>query len=77
MTKLLEHALEAVRQLPADEQDEIARTMLALAGAKLDGEPVPLTPDEREAIARSKAAAARGAFASEEQVRAVWAKYGL
>jgi len=77
MTKLLEDALEAVRQLPADEQDEIARAMLALAGGSVDGVPVPLTPDERAAIARSKAAAARGEFASEEQVRAVWAKYGL
>jgi hypothetical protein len=77
MTKLLEHALDAVRRLPADEQDEIARTILALTGATVDGEPVPLTPDERAAIARSKAAAARGEFASEEQVRAVWAKYGL
>lgn len=77
MTKLLEEALEAVRQLPADGQDEIARAMLALAGGNTDGEPVPLTADERAAIARSKAAAARGEFASEEQVRALWAKHGL
>lgn len=77
MTKLLEDALEAIRQLPADEQDEIARAMMALAGGRVDGELVPLTPDERAAIARSKAAAERGEFASEEQVRAVWAKHGL
>ena len=31
MTKLLEKALEAVRQLPSDSQDEIARAMLLLA----------------------------------------------
>jgi len=77
MTKLLEDALEAIRQLPANEQDEIARAMMALAGGRVDGEPVPLTPAELAAIARSKAAAARGEFASEEQVRAVWAKHGL
>jgi hypothetical protein len=77
MTKLLEDALEAVRQLPADEQDEIARAMLALAGGSVDGEPVPLTPDECAAIARSKATAARGEFASDEQVCAAWARYGL
>jgi hypothetical protein len=77
MTKLLEDAVEAVRQLPADEQDEIARAILALTGGSVDGEPVPLTPDEQAAIARSKAAAARGEFATEEQVRAVWAKHGL
>jgi hypothetical protein len=77
MTRLLEDALEAVRQLPADEQDEIAGAMLALAGSSIDGEPVPLTPNERVAIARSKAAAARGQLASEDEIRAVWAKRSL
>ena len=53
----------------------MTRAILQLAGA--DMAPVPLTADEREAIARSKAAAARGEFATGEQVRAVWAKHGL
>jgi hypothetical protein len=75
MTKLLEKALEAVRGLSEDEQDEIARTILALVGD--NDEPVPLTDDERAAIARSKAEAAQGEFATDEEVRAVWAKYGL
>jgi hypothetical protein len=35
-----------------------------------------LSSEEREAIARSKAAAERGEFATDEQVRAVWAKHG-
>jgi hypothetical protein len=77
MTELLQKALEAVRQLSASDQDEIARAMLALAGTEDDGEAIPLTADEREAIARSKAAAARGEFATDDQVRAVWAKHGL
>ena len=77
MTELLQKALEAVRQLSAGDQDEIARAMLALAGANTDGDPVALTADERAAIARSKAAAAQGEFATEDQVRAVWAKHGL
>jgi predicted transcriptional regulator len=76
MTKLLAKALEAVRQLSPEEQDDIARTILALVGGD-DGESVPLTTDERAAIARSTAEAARGEFASDEDVRAVWAKYGL
>ncbi len=76
MTTLLEKALEAVRRLPSDSQDEIARAMLVLAGGG-EGEPVALSPEERAAIARSKAAAARGEFATDEQVRAVWAKRGL
>ena len=75
MTKLLEQAIETARRLPPDEQDDIARTILQLAGGA-DVPPVPLTPEEREAIAKSKAAAARGEFATDEQVRAVWAKHG-
>jgi hypothetical protein len=39
--------------------------------------PVALSTDERVAIAASKAAAARGEFAADEQVRAIWAKHGL
>ncbi|MFZ1104984.1 MAG: hypothetical protein WAN86_19390 [Hyphomicrobiaceae bacterium] len=76
MTKLLTKALDALRHLPPDEQDEIARTILALVGSD-DGEPVPLTAEERAAIARSRAEAARGEFATDEEMRAVWAKHGL
>jgi hypothetical protein len=74
MTKLLEQAVETARRLAPDEQDEIARAILQLAGH--DVPPIPLTPEERDAIARSKAAAARGEFATEDEVRAVWAKHG-
>ena len=76
MTKLLEQALEAVRLLPPGNQDEIARVIMQLAGSDLPT-PIALSPEEREAIARSKAAAARGEFATDAQVRAVWAKHGL
>ena len=76
MTKLLEQALEAVRLLPASDQDEIAWVIIELAGAELP-QPIPLSTEEREAIARSKAAAERGEFATDDEVRAVWAKHGL
>jgi hypothetical protein len=76
MTKLLDQALEAVRDLPADVQDDIARIVLELAG-RGDAAPVALSPEERAAIAESKAAAARGEFASDDEVRSVWAKHGL
>jgi hypothetical protein len=76
MTKLLDHALEAARSLPADAQDEIARIVLQLAGGD-ESEPIALLPEERLVIAVSKAAAARGEFATDEQVRAIWAKHGL
>jgi hypothetical protein len=76
MTKLLDQALAAARSLPPDIQDDIARVVLRLAGAD-DEPPLPLTSEEQAAIAASKAAAARGEFATDEQVRAVWAKHGL
>ena len=75
MTKLLDQALEAVRVLPPEAQDDIARLVLQLA--RDDAEPVPLSPDERAAISASKAAAACGDFATDEQVRETWAKRGL
>lgn len=75
MTKLLDKAVEAVRRLPASDQDDIARAIMELAGT--ENEPIPLTPEEQMAIDRSKAAAARGEFATDEEVRAVWAKRGL
>jgi hypothetical protein len=69
MTKLLDQALEAARSLPPDAQDDIARVVLRLADADDEASPVPLTPEERAAVAASKAAAARGEFATDEQVR--------
>jgi predicted transcriptional regulator len=75
MTELLEQAVERIRALPSDQQDELARVLLRLADA--EQEPVPLSQHERSAIAVSKAAAARGEFATDEEVRAVWTSYGL
>lgn len=75
MTKLLDQALVAARGLSPDAQDDIAHVVLRLAGADAEP-PVRLTRDEQAAPA-SKAAAARGEFATDEQVREVWAKHGL
>jgi hypothetical protein len=76
MTKLLDQALRAVRNLSAAEQNDIARIILQLAGSD-DTAPVSLSPEQRAAIAKSKAAAANGEFATDEQVRSVWAKHSL
>lgn len=75
MTKLLDQALEVARSLPSEAQDDIARVVLQLAGDETA--PVALSADERSAIATSKSAAGRGEFATDEQVRATWAKHGL
>ncbi len=76
MTKLLDDALEAARNLPPDDQDNVARIVLRLAGTD-DEPPLALSPEERTVIAASKAAAARGEFATDDQIRAVWPKHGL
>ncbi|WP_047309258.1 hypothetical protein [Rhodopseudomonas palustris] len=75
MTKLLDQALEVARSLPAELQDDIARVVLQLTGD--DNVVVELSDDERAAVERSKAAAKRGAFASDEGVRMLWTKYDL
>jgi hypothetical protein len=77
MTKLLDRALEAARSLPPEAQDDIARVVFRLAGRDDEAPPVALSPEERAAVVASKAAAARGEFATDEQVRAVWSKHGL
>ncbi|MGA9868018.1 MAG: hypothetical protein WBQ75_16460 [Acetobacteraceae bacterium] len=71
MTRLLDQALEAARNLPPTAQDDIARVVLRLAGAADKEAPLTLSSGERAAIAHSKAAATRGEFATDEQVRAV------
>jgi hypothetical protein len=76
MTRLLDQAIDAARNLSPEAQDDLAHVVLRLTGAD-DEPPVKLSPDEHAAIATSKAAAARGEFATDEQVRAVWAKHGL
>jgi len=76
MTKLLDEAVEVVRRLPSNDQDDIARAIIQLAGSELAA-PVIISPEEREAVARSKAPASRGEFATDEQVQAVWVKHGL
>lgn len=75
MIKLLELAIEKARALPPDMQDEMARVLMALAGDALST--VPLSAEEAASFEASLAQAERGEFASEEEVRAVWAKHGL
>jgi predicted transcriptional regulator len=61
--------------LPPEMQDEIAQLILRIA--VVEEEPVALRAEERAAIARSRAAAARGQFATDDEVRATWAKHNL
>lgn len=73
MTKLLDDALDAVRQLPADSQDEIARLLLRLA--KGEEEPEPIDPDDLPAVLEGLAQIRRGEFASDEEVEAAFRRF--
>jgi len=73
MTKLLEKALEAVRQLPPDSQDEIARAMLTLAGD--EGELEEIDPAHLPDVLESLAQAKRREFASDAEVEAAFRRF--
>jgi hypothetical protein len=70
MTKLLDKALEAVRQLPPDSQNEIAQAMLVLAGK--DGEPEEIDPAHLPDVLESLAQARRRQFATDPEVEAAF-----
>jgi hypothetical protein len=73
MTKLLEKALAVVRQLPPDNQNEIARAMLTLAGD--DSEPEEIDPAHLPDVLESLAQAKRREFASDAEVEAVFRRF--
>ena len=73
MTKLLEKALEAVRQLPPDSQDEIARAMLTWAGD--EGEPEEIDPAHLSAVLEGLAQAKRREFATDAEVEAAFRRF--
>jgi hypothetical protein len=75
MTKLLEQAFEAARSLPPAMQDEMARLIMAMTGDELPV--VQLTAEEEASFEESLAQAERGEFATDDQIRAIWAKHGL
>ena len=75
MTKLLEQAVETVRSLPPEMQDDLARMLLRLAGG--DQQVFQLSAEEQSSFDESLAQADRGEFATDEQVRAIWAKHNL
>ena len=73
MTKLLEKALEAVRRLPPDGQDEIALAMLTLTGN--EGEPEEIEPAHLPAVLEGLAQAKRRQFASDDEVEAAFRRF--
>lgn len=74
MTRLLDEAVAVAARLPEDQQDELARVLLQLTGH--ESPPYILTPDEEADLDASSAAEARGEFATDDDMRAIRAKYG-
>lgn len=75
MTKLLEQAVTSVRELPAEAQDALANLLLQFAG--IEQSPLELSLEEAASFEESLAQAGRGEFATDEEVRAIWAKHGM
>lgn len=75
MTVLLDQAIASVRDLPDEAQDALARMLLEFAGH--DQAVIELTEEEAASFDESLAQADRGEFASDDEVRAIWAKHGL
>ncbi len=75
MTKLLEHAVETVRALPPEAQDSLARMLLQFASE--DQAAIQLTAEEEASFDKSLGQAERSEYATDDEVRAIWAKHGL
>jgi predicted transcriptional regulator len=74
MTRLLDEAVAAVTRLSDDRQDALARVLLQLAGYEQPS--CILTSEEEAGLDASIAAAERGEFATDDEMRAIWAKHG-
>jgi predicted transcriptional regulator len=74
MTKLLEQAVAKLRDLTDGEQDALALTILAMA--EVDESAVPLDDETRTAILEGSEQARRGEFVPDEEIEALWKRYG-
>jgi hypothetical protein len=75
MTRLLEKALERVRSWSKERQDDAARLLLAMD--RRDAEPYRLTLEERTEIDTALREVEHGELASDEEVTAVFDRFGL
>ena len=75
MTKLLERAIEKVRELPAEDQDALANALLSITGEETAV--VHLDDETRAAVEEGIAQAERGEFVSDEVVAAADKRRGI
>jgi hypothetical protein len=75
MTAVLDKAVAKARDLAPEMQNEITRVMRTLLG---EGAPVHhITPEEGAEQEAADAGEARGAYATDAEMRAIRAKHGL
>jgi hypothetical protein len=74
MTKLLDQAIAKVRELPDEDQDRVAQSLLEFSEFAKQGL-YKLSPEERVAIDESKAQVRRGEIATDEEVEAAYARF--
>jgi predicted transcriptional regulator len=75
MTKLLEDAINKVRNLPEAEQDEAAEMLLSVASKKAGR--VQLDDGTRAAVREGREQARRGEFVSDEDIVAFFERHGV
>jgi predicted transcriptional regulator len=75
MTRLLERAIEKIRELPARDQDAPATALLVLAGE--EAAPVNLNRETRAAVEEGLAQAERGEFVSDEVMAEADKRHGI
>ena len=75
MTKLLERAIQKVRELPPKEQDALANALLSLTGEETAV--IHLDPETRMAIEEGLAQAERGEFVSDDIIAESDKRHGI
>jgi hypothetical protein len=75
MSKLLEEAINKVRELPEAEQDEAAEMLLSVASKK--GGPIELDDETRAAVREGREQARRGEFVSYKDMAAFFKRHGV
>ena len=75
MSKLLEQAIAKARTLPEEEQDALGAVLLSMA--EDDRTIVQLDDETRAAIREGLEQARRGEFVPDEEIQALWKRFGL
>ena len=73
MTKLLDHAIAKMRQMPDGDQDTAAVVLLVMSDLELE----PLDDLARAAIRRGLEQARRGESVADAEIDALWKQHGL